>query len=136
MKIYLAGGTRGNWRELLELNNQNTHEFFNIMGIQRKSLSEIARLEMTWLRSCDGVLAWFPEDNPSGIGLAAELGYAKALGKTTVLVYDHLHKRVEWLRHIVDFEHKREPGTGLQYGVDLISCYAHNRKVTQIGHKV
>jgi nucleoside 2-deoxyribosyltransferase len=94
--IYIAGGTRTNWRDEINLSN------FDIMSLQGKPLGEIMQQELDWLDECDAILAWFPKENPSGIGLATEMGYVKALGKPIVLVHDG-NPKINWLQHIADF---------------------------------
>jgi nucleoside 2-deoxyribosyltransferase len=48
------------------------------------------KLYTTWdlhgVKQCDILFGYMEEINPSGYGLAAEIGYAKAMGKTIILV--------------------------------------------------
>jgi nucleoside 2-deoxyribosyltransferase len=55
---------------------------------------EYTAWDLLMLRQCDVVFAYLEKDNPSGIGLALECGYAKALGKTVIFVneQDHIGK--------------------------------------------
>ena len=48
--------------------------------------------DMLCIQRADIVLAYMEAENPSGIGLAAEVGYAKGLGKTVIFV-DHKHDK-------------------------------------------
>ena len=55
---------------------------------------------------CDMVFAYLSPDNPSGIGMAYEMGYAKALGKPVIFV----DGRIDQYTRI------------LQCGADLWAC--------------
>jgi len=51
----------------------------------------------TWdahaIRQCDICFAYMGKDNPSGYGMAAEIGYAKALNKTVILIIELGHEK-------------------------------------------
>ena len=51
------------------------------------------------VRECDIVFVYIEKDNPSGIGLALEVGYAKALGKTIIMVNEQQDNRYT---HIIE----------------------------------
>lgn len=42
--------------------------------------------DMHHIRSADILFGYMEKDNPSGYGLATEIGYAKGLGKTVILI--------------------------------------------------
>jgi len=47
-------------------------------------------------KACDLMLAYFEKDNPSGLGLAAEIGIAAAVGKGRIYLVDE-HKHIHGL---------------------------------------
>ena len=47
---------------------------------------EFTARDMLCVKRADIVFALMEADNPSGVGLAAEVGYAKGLGKTVIFV--------------------------------------------------
>lgn len=87
LKTYLAGGLRSGWQDKWIAEHPGEHYFDpRELNDGSKSMRRIAQIEMRWLRECDEVYAYFERDNPSGIGLAFECGYARALGKPVTLV--------------------------------------------------
>ena len=58
--------------------------------------------DLEGVRQCDLVFAYLEASNPSGIGLALEIGYAKALGKRIVLVDEQQDRRFAIVRECVD----------------------------------
>lgn len=64
------------------------------------------KLYVSWdviaIRQCDVVFAFMEESNPGGQGLAAEIGYAKALGKTVVFVCTHPSKYWDFVKQLAD----------------------------------
>jgi len=93
MRVYLSGGMRSGWQDKVKA---------AVSGIEwidpREHGLELPALYAVWdltgVRLADVVFAYIEDDNPSGIGLALELGYAKGLGKITILVGGHDDKRM------------------------------------------
>ncbi|MFD2969961.1 nucleoside 2-deoxyribosyltransferase domain-containing protein [Sphingobacterium bambusae] len=85
-KIYLAGGFRGGWHK--HVINQLS-EFFTIYNPQQHNLESVEKYtawDLYHLDKCDIVLGFMDEKNPSGYGLALEIGYSKAKNKLVILV--------------------------------------------------
>jgi hypothetical protein len=97
LRTYLAGGLRGGWQDAWILAHPG-EDYFDPRTIQHLSMSEITTVEKRELRHCDEVYAYLEADNPSGIGLAFECGYAVALGKPVTLLDE---KNIDWLRAAV-----------------------------------
>jgi nucleoside 2-deoxyribosyltransferase len=102
MRVYLAGGLQTDWQE--KAARLLRHKYSNIDILDPKSLQprnlpieEIADIERNWIISADIVLAFLEEDNPLPMGLCAELGFAHALGKPTLLVDGYNNKKSRWL---------------------------------------
>jgi len=84
MRIYLAGGMANSWRTKVIA----ALDRFTILQPDRSIINsaEYTARDLLLVRSADIVLAYMEADNPSGLGLALEVGYALGLGKTVVLV--------------------------------------------------
>lgn len=95
-KIYLAGGIRSNWQEKVISNV--IADFFNprTKEIERKMvLTEFGTWDLHYIKQCDIVFGFMEKDNPSGIGMSVELGYAKGLGKTVILVLEKENQHIK-----------------------------------------
>jgi len=85
-KVYLAGGIRSNWQQKV-IDNVDAI-FFNprTKEVDRTlTLTEFGTWDLHFIKQCDIVFAYMEKNNPSGIGMAVEMGYAKGLGKTVIL---------------------------------------------------
>lgn len=114
--IYLAGGLKTNWQQ--HVMDQVDAGYLDPMTIQHLPLAQVAATELQWLDRCDAVFAYFEATNPTGHGLAAEIGYARALGKYIILVTDGEDRRVRWLQHLCD-----ECATSFDDGIARLQAY-------------
>lgn len=80
-KVYLSGGLRSGWQD--KVKDVEGYEFFDPR--EKDSGSE---WNLTKISECDIFLANIEKTNPSGIGAAFELGYAKGVGKQIILVVE------------------------------------------------
>jgi len=55
--------------------------------------------DLSHIKASDILFACMDKDNPSGYGLALEIGYAKALGKTVILVDEKSSENEEFRRY-------------------------------------
>lgn len=85
-KVFLSGGFKSNWQSKVIGELQSQFTFFN----PREHGLEHSDLYTTWdihyVKECDILFAYMEESNPSGYGLAFELGLAYSLNKTIILV--------------------------------------------------
>lgn len=86
MKVYLAGGMRHNWRDYFR-EILPTFQFYDPSRHGLRDEIEYTKWDLNHIRLADVVVAYMEEDNPSGIGMSLEIGYAAALGKPVIL-YD------------------------------------------------
>ena len=90
MKVYLAGGFDSDWRSKIK----SHHELID-PSEKEKSGNWSVKSYSTWdkyaIQSCDVLFAYMERTNPSGIGLACELGYARGLGKFVILCIEPEH---------------------------------------------
>ena len=93
-KVYLAGGFVGNW--VIRVTSKNN----NLSWIDPKekepmgSFQEYVKWDLHHINQCDILFAYVSKSNRSCIGLAVEVGYAKGLGKTVILVLEPYHESI------------------------------------------
>lgn len=85
-KVFLSGGFKSGWQSVViqELGDQFT--FFNPQTHGLNHHYEYTTWDIHFVRECDILFAHMEDTNPSGYGLAFELGIAHALNKTIILV--------------------------------------------------
>lgn len=98
MKIYLAGGFHSGWQDEVE-SACPQHEYYNpgllSLGNVRLEMDKIGAWDLHHVKRCDLVFAYMERTNPSGIGLAVEVGYAHGIGKTVILVLEPGHETIK-----------------------------------------
>ncbi|WBL25720.1 nucleoside 2-deoxyribosyltransferase domain-containing protein [Zunongwangia sp. HGR-M22] len=85
-KIYLAGGFKGEWQEKVINNLGNDFFIFNPAKHDLENPTEYTNWDLFHVEKCDILLGYMSQDNPSGYGLALEIGYAKAKNKLIILI--------------------------------------------------
>jgi nucleoside 2-deoxyribosyltransferase len=88
-RIYLAGGMHNNWRGIIYNGLGDRNSYYSFLDPMEHNLREPDQYTFWDLRAiekCDILLGYMDKTNPSGYGLNLEIGYAKALGKTILLV--------------------------------------------------
>jgi nucleoside 2-deoxyribosyltransferase len=107
MKVYLAGGTKSGWQELVKSALRDTDVLFldpRMNGFKDPVL--YTAWDMQAIRGSGIVFAYLEKYNPSGLGLAAEIGYAKGLGYPVVFVNE---------RHEDPYTHFLEAMAGMYF---------------------
>ena len=92
-KIYLSGGTVSNWQDEVEhyiTKDTIQAEFYNpakfkVGTVDRPDLRMYGPMDKLKIEECDILFAYLEQSNPTPINVALELGYAKGLGKLTIL---------------------------------------------------
>lgn len=88
--VYLAGGMRGfDWRDIFTSNaDLQGIEFTDprSWGEECPNEYEYTRRDLLAVDTCDVVVALMEPGNPSGMGMAVEVGYAAAQGKPVIHV--------------------------------------------------
>lgn len=99
-KIYLAGGLRSNWQKKIIDSYEEEFVFFNPRehGLE-KSSKEYATWDLHFLNQSDILFGYMERDNPSGYGLALEVGFAKSQGKTIILVDEKSKEDLDFKRY-------------------------------------
>jgi len=87
-RVYLSGGFRSNWQDRLISELSDDFVFLNPRAHGLTDPSEYWTWDVHFVRHCDILFAYMDNDNPSGYGLALEVGLALGLNKTIILVDD------------------------------------------------
>lgn len=85
-KIYLSGGFSSNWQgKVIELLGDK-FIYFNPRDHKLKGSLQYWTWDTHFVKQCDILFGYMEETNPSGYGLALEVGLAYSLQKTIILV--------------------------------------------------
>lgn len=85
MKVYLAGGMHSDWQDIVK-GACPLIEFVDPRDHNIDHPGMYTPWDKHAIRNCDVLFAYLEKDNPSGMGMAYEVGYANGLGKTVVFV--------------------------------------------------
>lgn len=111
MKVYLAGGMRTGWqdkvREALPSFTFLDPRFKGASDERKLTLEEYGLWDLHHIKECDVVFGYMEKSNPSGVGMACELGYAFGLGKTVILVLEepNHHQEDRYLQFMQKVSH-------------------------------
>lgn len=99
-KVYLAGGYKSNWQE--KVKKIDGFIWFDPKEKERPkgkiipmTLNEYGTWDLHFISQSDIVFVYAERTNPSCIGLSVEIGYAKGLGKTVILVLEPNHETMQ-----------------------------------------
>lgn len=101
MRIYLAGGMRSNWRDEVKAALPYV-TFIDPCDHGFSMPSFYTAWDNAGVERADVVLAYLEDSNPSGIGLAYEIGKAVGMGKKVILVDEKDNHYTQILRESVD----------------------------------
>jgi nucleoside 2-deoxyribosyltransferase len=100
-RVYLAGGFT-DWREKVKKACPNL-EFTDPKLKPDKHWSEYGTWDVHFIKQDDILFAYMEKTNSSGYGLAAEMGYAKALNKTVIFVLEPGHEKDRYFQFLKQF---------------------------------
>jgi hypothetical protein len=83
--VYLAGGMKELWRKRVKLLSP-AYVYFDPCDHHLILPSQYTFWDLEAIRRCDYVFGYMEKTNPSGVGLALEIGYAVGLGKPVFFV--------------------------------------------------
>jgi nucleoside 2-deoxyribosyltransferase len=87
LMVYLAGGMRSDWQDkVIEKTRGLNISYLDPRSHGHKNPVLYTTWDMQAIQRSDVVLAFLEYDNPSGLGMAAEIGYAKGLDKPVIFV--------------------------------------------------
>lgn len=85
MKIYLAGGMKGDWQDRI-IQGAPGHTYFDPREHSyEKDPSVYTELDLKMIDQCDWVLCYMDNSNPGGYNMCFEAGYACA--KHMMIIY-------------------------------------------------
>lgn len=87
-KVYLAGGmNQSDWqKKVTNTVGKKGFVFYNPREHSLTDSKEYTFWDLFYVKQSDILFAYMQKDNPSGIGLTLEVGYARALDKSIILV--------------------------------------------------
>lgn len=88
--VYLAGGMLREWRERVTSECKGL-QFITPVDkeeMRHMATAEYVAWDLHYIKQADIVFCYMERSNSSGIGLACELGFARGIGKTVVLVLE------------------------------------------------
>lgn len=88
-RVYLAGGMHSAWRKVITKQLEGSASYFQFidpMDNKMKNPDQYTFWDLRSIDQCDILVGYMDQSNPSGYGLNLEIGYAKALGKTIILI--------------------------------------------------
>jgi hypothetical protein len=85
-KVFLSGGLNSNWQSKVMDSINNDFIFFNPRDHKLDDPDFYTTWDIHFVKDCDIFFGYMESNNPSGFGLAFELGLAYALNKTIILV--------------------------------------------------
>lgn len=85
-KVFLSGGFKSNWQAKVINTLQDEFVFFNPREHGLEHSDFYTAWDIHFVKECDILFAYMESSNPSGYGLAFELGIAYALNKTIILI--------------------------------------------------
>jgi nucleoside 2-deoxyribosyltransferase len=129
VKIYLAGGMRTNWQDkVFDALDPKLVWIFDPrtkgqISDKKMSLEEYSTWDLHHIKQCDIVFGFMERTNPSGIGMAVELGYAFGIGKTVILVLEENNEHQ--LDRYIQFMKKTAHVTfnNLEEGVNFLKTF-------------
>lgn len=92
MNIYLAGGFHSGWQDKVKPALNANYFDPRLKEPKTNTLDEITTWDFLRIKQSDIIFANMERTNPSGFGLAVEIGYARGLNKTVILVLEKNHE--------------------------------------------
>jgi len=125
-QVYLAGGMETDWRERV---SQECDGLSFISPVEKEvnldmNLHEYSAWDLHYVRQADIVFGYMERTNPSGIGLACEIGFARGLSKTVILVLEpeNIHfsdSKLAFMRSVADITFE-----DLKRGVEYLGSFS------------
>jgi hypothetical protein len=87
-RVYLAGGmNESNWQQkVIDSVGKQNFVFYNPREHALVDSKEYTFWDLFYVKQSDILFAYMQGDNPSGIGLTLEIGYARAMDKSIILI--------------------------------------------------
>jgi len=86
-KVFLSGRINSTWQDKV-IQSVPELVYFDPRTHNLNNPDQYASWDMHYVKEADILFGYMEKDNPSGYGLATEIGYARGLGKTIILTVD------------------------------------------------
>lgn len=130
-RVFLSGGLESNWRDKVIAEIPGI-EFYDPRSHKLQSPRQYAIWDIHHITRANILFGYMEKDNPSGYGLATEIGYARGLGKTVILVDERSQIDKQFGTY---FAIVRETSDmvleSLDEGIALLKKFAFNNNVRQ-----
>lgn len=123
-KVYLAGGFHGDWQIQVKQHLIESFIFFDPKEHRLEDKTQYTQWDLHHIAKSDILFGYMSKTNPSGYGLALEIGYARALNKMVILVDEKSAVDVVFDKYFA-IAHKASSVTfdNLQDGIDYLKKF-------------
>lgn len=123
-KVYLAGGFHGDWQTQVKQHLLEDFIFFDPKEHLLEDKTHYTQWDLHHIAKADILFGYMSKTNPSGYGLALEIGFAKALNKLVILV-DEKSSEDELFNKYFAIAHKASSVTfdNLKEGIDYLKKF-------------
>ena len=132
LKVYLAGSLNSDWQSQIINRFGNDFIFYNPKDHELNNSIEYTVWDLFYVKKADILFAFMEKDNPSGFGLTLEVGYAKAMGLTIILVDEKSNIDLAFKEN---FKIVRSTATvvynSLEDGMEFLSSFLRTNKTNQ-----
>lgn len=97
LRVYLAGGMHSDWQDTFKKFYPSI-DFVDPRAHELTNEDEYTLVDRLAIKQCDLMIAYFEKHNPSGLGLAFEIGYAIGLGIPIIFIDEKQDKYAGMLR--------------------------------------
>lgn len=124
MKVFLSGGFRSGWQDIVIDRLKDKFIFLNPQRHNLAAPKQYTTWDIHFVKKCDIFFGYMEQSNPSGYGLALELGLAYAMGKTIILVDERSEHDKDFSRYFKIVQQSSSVVfTSLDEGVDFLSSF-------------
>lgn len=125
-KVYLAGGFRSGWQNIVKKNVKNAI-FLDPSLHDIDDPAKYTAWDLNAVLESDIIFAYMELSNPAGYAMSLEIGYAKALNKTIIFAEETLpqprRRHFDMVRQVCDFH-----TTTLEDGINILKERLANHK--------
>lgn len=126
-KVFLSGGFHSNWQQQVIEQLKEKFYFLNPREHGLESPEQYTVWNIHQVKQCDILFAYMETTNPSGYGLALEVGLANALGKTIVLIDERSEKDKTFGRYFQIVQHSSSiVFDNLEAGINFLKAFSNS----------
>jgi len=129
-KVFLSGRLESSWQDKVITEVPNV-EYFDPRSHELRNSTQYSMWDTYHVKRANILFGYMEKDNPSGYGLATEIGYARGLGKMVILVDEKSRDDKQFSKY---FALVREASDivfdSLEEGIAFLKKFASDRYVT------